>query len=167
MKKSFFIFLLLLLVSGLASYAQNSISQSGIMFKYQAVKGTMSDGNTHLLNRHLEHILSRNKALAADAETPFCIKAEIIGMNDKTSDSMHTYGFTVTGDLILSAVNLQDGTVYYTVTTPLSASGSVGTARTDSEREELLINAINSHNQDFVLFIHNARKAIADYFASK
>lgn len=115
-----------------------------------------------LLVKKIEQILGRCNAGAGGYRDVFAIEAAVTVEDvNKTEGGVHNVT-TVSGELILSAVNRYTGAVYYSQAFPLSGINKGSGANPAN----LLIKSIKPTDAAYVRFIRNARNNIAKYVAS-
>ena len=123
----------------------------------------LSDEIAEALNLKLKQILTRNSAASANAYNVFGIEPAIVVEEELASEGLMDRVNLVKGELTLIAKNLVDGSLYYSMSIPIS-----GTSEGGSEEKALkaMVTNIKTTNTAFTRFIRLARQKIQDYYAA-
>ncbi len=109
----------------------------------------------------LHQALNRTGALTEAADGIFAVRPTLAIGEEASAEGMMRDLTRVRGDLTLEAFNSIDGTVFYSVTVPVSATA------TGSKADALkkMATGIKSTDPVYVRFVRNARKKIVEYYA--
>ncbi len=121
----------------------------------------LTDNAAATINLRLNQAFNRTNALSDDQFTVFTIEPVII-LNDisQTEGMVHEIA-SIKAELVLTARNIVDSTVYNSATMPLKAAATGGL---DAAMKSLA-SGIKYTDPFFVRFIRNTRKKINDYYA--
>lgn len=120
----------------------------------------VSQGAAKLLETRLKQILTRNSAGAAQEFNVFSIRPELSILEKKTTAGLVQNVGLVKGELTLIATNRIDGSLYHSVTIPIS-----GQAKAGDDPYKAMVQSIRSTDPLFTRFIRVAREKIDTYYA--
>lgn len=112
------------------------------------------------LKLKVEQILGRNSSAAGDPYCAFIIKPTLNISDVKKTEGLTRNVTLATSELVLSAVNAYDETIYYNTTIPLETAVT-GSAKAPADA---LISVIKVKDPAFTRFLRNARKKIQEYY---
>lgn len=141
----------------------NLLAQAEIQFSIlKSAQKELPQSVTETLDLRLKQVFNRNSAASADAYNVFAIEPAF-----ELADVMVTEGLmqevaVVKGELTLTAKNVVDGTMYYSLTIPVKGSGVGG----EEKAMKAMIANIKSNDTRFTRFIRTARQKIQDHYAA-
>lgn len=115
------------------------------------------------LNLKLKQILTRNSAASADAYNVFGIEPVLEIHESLSSEGLMEKVSLVKGELTLLAKNIVDGSLYYSMSIPVSGSSEGGS---ETKAMKAMVTGIKTTNTSFTRFIRIARQKIQDYYAA-
>lgn len=170
MMKPIFISLAALLLHAAGAAAQtDSIataelpqSADDVMFGAVVTDSRLSADNAALLQSKMEQILGRCNAGASGSDGFFVVVPTINQGETGRTEGLVKNVATLSGELVLTAKNRYDGSVYYSATVPLKA-----VAKGDAtDGDNMLIRSIKVTNPVYVRFVRNARANAYNYVAA-
>lgn len=140
------------------SHAQTEAQFSLIPLQNDELGQTLSS----TVDNKLRQALTRTMALSESSTNPFAIEPKL-----EFSEAAETEGLVmevgrVKADLSLVSLNTIDGTVFHSVSIPLTGSATGG----KSEAMKKMVNSLKPTDPAFVRFVRKSREKIADYYAS-
>ncbi len=155
--KKFFLGIAAAMISTVAAMAQTEVQ-----FYLMSLQNDNIDKSTvTAINNKLKSAITRTQAASENANAPFAIETYIDMTSELETDGMVMEVGSLKADLTLAAKNSIDGTVFHTVTIPLSGAAAGG----KDASMKAMANSIKVTDPVFVRFIRKARERIADYYA--
>lgn len=143
-----------LLFAGIMS----GFAQARFIIQPVEAEGDVTEEVAGVIFRKTEQILTRNSAAAADQDSIYAVRAQLSVTGEAQSSGLVRNVTSISGELILTAVNTEDGTKYHTVTVPLHAVLK-GTAADDAVMA--LAKTIKPSDAVYTRFVRVARERIA------
>lgn len=114
------------------------------------------------LGLKLKQILTRNSAASANAYNVFGIEPVLEIEESLASEGLMQQVFLAKGELTLLVKNLVDGSLYHSLSMPVT-----GSAEGNEEKAmKAMVTGIKTTNKTFTSFIRVARQKIQDYYAA-
>lgn len=143
----------------LPALGQNT--DSGVRFVLLGIDGEeISDKTAEVFDTRLHQALNRTAAVSEDPDGVFAVRPTLTIGQFESSEGLVQEVNRVRAELVLQALNLLDGNVFYSVTVPLSvvAKGS------RDEAIHKLATGIKATDPVYVRFIRTARNKIDAYY---
>lgn len=126
------------------------------------VEGDITEEVAKVIFRKTEQILTRNSAAAAGAADVFAVEAKLTVTKKAQTSGLVREINSVSGELMLIALNKVDNSKYYSVTVPVQAATKGGG---ESAAVLALANAIKPTDAVYTRFVRVAREKIEEYYS--
>lgn len=114
-----------------------------------------------VVNQKIVAALNRSQAATEDICNVFTVKPVIDIVSLSESEGMMREVANVSAEMVLSAVNSVDGTIYHSITVPLKGAAAGG----KEAAIKSMVNSIKPTDPVYVRFVRTARQRIADHYA--
>lgn len=149
---------LVLFIVFLSAGIMSGFAQTRFIILPVEAEGDVTEEVAGVIFHKTEQILTRNSAAAADQDSIYAIKAQLSVTGEAQSSGLVRNVTSISGELILTAVNTEDGTKYHTVTVPLKA---ILKDTTSAGAVMALAKAIKPSDAVYTRFVRMARERIA------